>query len=100
MKSAALCGWRLACLLISTCRPVPPASPCHKSPHPTYRCLRPWLPPHADVALPPVQALGPHVAPLGVLFWPASGTADWPAQYDGSVFVAEHGCVQSAGLQP
>lgn len=56
-----------------------------------------------------MQALGPHVAPLGVLYWAASSAANsssggnssssdgagwpqrWPAQYDGSVFVGEHG---------
>ncbi|KAL4422819.1 hypothetical protein ABPG75_009016 [Micractinium tetrahymenae] len=62
---------------------------------------------------PPVQALGPHVAPLGVLFWAAAPSVQssagssngssggggggaaplqrWPAQYDGTVFVGEHG---------
>ncbi|EFN51270.1 hypothetical protein CHLNCDRAFT_55227 [Chlorella variabilis] len=56
-----------------------------------------------EVAVPPVQALGPHVAPLGVLYWTPPVTAaeadgassgqrqQWPAQYDGGVFVGEHG---------
>ncbi|PRW57690.1 sorbosone dehydrogenase [Chlorella sorokiniana] len=42
------------------------------------------------VAPKPVQALGPHVAPLGLLYWPAQGSR-WPATYHGSVFVGEHG---------
>ncbi len=37
---------------------------------------------------PPVQELGPHVAPLGVKFY----TGDlFPAEYHGQVFIAEHG---------
>jgi glucose/arabinose dehydrogenase len=37
---------------------------------------------------PPVQKLGPHVAPLGVKFY----TGDmFPPQYRGQVFIAEHG---------
>ena len=47
-----------------------------------------------------MQALGPHVAPLGVLFWGANASApgysavepqQWPEAFDSSVFVAEHG---------
>ncbi|PSC76447.1 sorbosone dehydrogenase [Micractinium conductrix] len=54
----------------------------------------------AEIAEPPVQALGPHVAPLGVLFWGANASApgysavepqQWPEAFDSSVFVAEHG---------
>lgn len=48
----------------------------------------------AAVAPRPLQALGPHVSPLGVLHWaaPADGEARaWPAEYDNSIFVAEHG---------
>lgn len=37
---------------------------------------------------PPAQKLGPHVAPLGVLFY--SGTA-FPDRYRGKAFIAEHG---------
>jgi glucose/arabinose dehydrogenase len=57
-------------------------------------------PPSVPVAAntpPPVQALGPHVAPLGVLYWPdaapaaTNGEQRWPDEYDGSVFVGEHG---------
>jgi glucose/arabinose dehydrogenase len=36
----------------------------------------------------PVQSLGAHVAPLGLKFY--QGTA-FPAQYQGQVFIAEHG---------
>ncbi len=37
---------------------------------------------------PPAQALGPHVAPLGLAFY----TGDtFPAEYRGQVFIAEHG---------
>ncbi len=39
-------------------------------------------------AVPPVQALGPHVAPLGVRFY--TGTM-FPAPYRNQVFIAEHG---------
>ena len=62
-----------------------------------------------------MQSLGPHVAPLGVLYWASapsvhssggggssssngSSSTDgagspqrWPAQFDGSVFIGEHG---------
>lgn len=48
------------------------------------------LPHCAAVAPQPVQALGPHVAPLGLLHWPAAGSR-WPATYHGSIFVGEHG---------
>ena len=44
----------------------------------------------------PLQALGPHVSPLGVLYWPAPAPGQpraWPAEYDNSVFIAEHGWV-------
>jgi hypothetical protein len=57
-----------------------------------------------------VQALGPHVAPLGVLYWPAEDEVpadastgatqqqqeEWPEEYGGSVFVGEHGCDSAA----
>jgi glucose/arabinose dehydrogenase len=39
-------------------------------------------------AVPPVQKLGPHVAPLGVRFY--TGTM-FPAGYRNQVFIAEHG---------
>lgn len=39
-------------------------------------------------ATPPVQALGPHVAPLGVHFYTGS---QFPAGYRNQVFIAEHG---------
>ena len=42
----------------------------------------------------PIQALGPHVSPLGVAYWalpPAPQAQPWPAQYEGTVFVGEHG---------
>lgn len=47
---------------------------------------------------PSIQALGPHVAPLGLAYWPApggggisAGVQRWPARYDGSFFNAQHG---------
>ena len=41
-----------------------------------------------EVATPPLQTLGPHVAPLGVKFY----TADqFPQRYQGDIFIAEHG---------
>lgn len=39
-------------------------------------------------AVPPVQALGPHVAPLGVKFYTGKM---FPAEYRNQVFIAEHG---------
>jgi glucose/arabinose dehydrogenase len=39
-------------------------------------------------AVPPVQALGPHVAPLGVKFYTGEM---FPAEYRGQVLIAEHG---------
>jgi glucose/arabinose dehydrogenase len=39
-------------------------------------------------AVPPVQALGPHVAPLGVRFYTGSM---FPPEYRNQVFIAEHG---------
>ncbi|MBV6425229.1 MAG: hypothetical protein NAOJABEB_03044 [Steroidobacteraceae bacterium] len=39
-------------------------------------------------ATPPVQALGPHVAPLGMLFYTGR---QFPAEYRNQVFIAEHG---------
>ncbi len=39
-------------------------------------------------SVPPVQALGPHVAPLGLRFY--TGTM-FPAEYRNQVFIAEHG---------
>ena len=41
-----------------------------------------------DDYTPPVQALGPHVAPLGVRFYTGEM---FPAAYRGHVFIAEHG---------
>lgn len=41
-----------------------------------------------ETAVPPVQALGPHVAPLAVKFY--TGRM-FPAQYRGQVLIAEHG---------
>ena len=41
-----------------------------------------------STAVPPVQALGPHVAPLGVKFY--TGRM-FPRQYRGQVLIAEHG---------
>ena len=41
----------------------------------------------ADFA-PPAQKLGPHVAPLGMLFYTGSM---FPDEYQGQVFIAEHG---------
>lgn len=41
----------------------------------------------------PIQALGPHVSPLGVAYWgKGPQSLPWPAQYEGTVFVAQHGC--------
>ena len=51
----------------------------------------------------PIQALGPHVSPLGVAFWglPSGSQAQpWPAQYEGTVFVAQHGCAAGRRLGP
>ncbi|PSC69269.1 snurportin-1 [Micractinium conductrix] len=52
----------------------------------------------AAVAKKPLQALGPHVAPLGALYWPhlprlprLPNTQRWPLRFRGGVFVAEHG---------
>ena len=54
-------------------------------------------------APPPVQALGPHVAPIGLEFYPtspaalpgggggAAPTSFFPPQYQGGVFIAQHG---------
>lgn len=57
-----------------------------------YRVLNsgPILPMHAANAPAPVQALGPHVAALGVKF--ANGT-NFPAEWSGNntLFIAEHG---------
>ena len=39
-------------------------------------------------ATPPVQQLGPHVAPLGVRFYTGEM---FPADYRGHAFIAEHG---------
>ncbi len=39
-------------------------------------------------AVPPVQKLGPHVAPLGLKFYTGQ---QFPAEFRGSVFIAEHG---------
>jgi glucose/arabinose dehydrogenase len=45
---------------------------------------------HGDCAdfEPPAQKLGPHVAPLGMLFYTGSM---FPEEYQGQVFIAEHG---------
>lgn len=50
----------------------------------------------AEIAWPPLQSLGPHVAPLGVLYWPnpASlpvGVQRWSDGWGGGVFSAQHG---------
>lgn len=62
-----------------------------------------WDTPRAENALPPVQALGPHVSPLGLTFYPTYSQGlpatmaypwprnAWPEQYRGRLFVAEHG---------
>lgn len=41
----------------------------------------------------PVQALGPHTAPLGMRFyrWSNSTPGAFPRDYDGTAFIAEHG---------
>ncbi|WIA39339.1 hypothetical protein OEZ86_005451 [Tetradesmus obliquus] len=41
----------------------------------------------------PVQALGPHTAPLGMRFyrWSNSTPGAFPREYDGTAFIAEHG---------
>jgi glucose/arabinose dehydrogenase len=39
-------------------------------------------------SVPPARALGPHVAPLGLRFYTGR---NFPAQYRGQVFIAEHG---------
>ena len=50
------------------------------------------------VARRPIQALGPHVSPLGIAYWEtaasskAPGARPWPAQYEGTVFIGQHGC--------
>ena len=49
----------------------------------------PWIESNESVYLTaPAQKLGPHVAPLGLTFY--TGTA-FPADYQGQVFIAEHG---------
>ncbi|KAL4439877.1 hypothetical protein ABPG75_002878 [Micractinium tetrahymenae] len=50
----------------------------------------------AEIAPPPLQALGPHIAPLGVLYWPNSASLPasvqrWPAEWGGGFFSAQHG---------
>ncbi|KAL4436658.1 hypothetical protein ABPG75_003797 [Micractinium tetrahymenae] len=48
----------------------------------------------ARVAKKPLQALGPHIAPLGVLYWPRAvraGQQQWPVGFGNGFFVAEHG---------
>ncbi|KAL4439879.1 hypothetical protein ABPG75_002880 [Micractinium tetrahymenae] len=51
----------------------------------------------SEIAPPPLQALGPHVAPLGALYWsrtaslPAAGVQRWPAQWGNGFFSAQHG---------
>jgi glucose/arabinose dehydrogenase len=45
-------------------------------------------------AVPPVQALGPHVAPLGVRFY--TGRM-FPPEYHNQVFIAEHGSWNRSG---
>ena len=39
----------------------------------------------------PVQALGPHVAPLGLRFYRWDAASGWPRRYDRAAIVAEHG---------
>jgi glucose/arabinose dehydrogenase len=41
-----------------------------------------------DEAVPPLQNLGPHVAPLGVKFYTGR---QFPKEYRGDIFIAEHG---------
>jgi len=41
-----------------------------------------------EAFVPPVQALGPHVASLGMRFYTGK---QFPAEYQGQVFIAEHG---------
>lgn len=45
-------------------------------------------PPPGTTVVPPVQELGPHVAPLGMEFYTGNS---FPAEYQGQVFIAEHG---------
>lgn len=48
----------------------------------------------SQVAKKPLQALGPHVAPLGALYWPRvvkAGQQKWPIGFGNGFFVAEHG---------
>lgn len=52
----------------------------------------------ADQTPQPIQALGAHVSPLGVAYWalPTGPAAKpWPAQYEDTVFVAQHGSFNS-----
>jgi glucose/arabinose dehydrogenase len=46
----------------------------------------------------PIQTLGVHVSPLGVAYWALpkeSAAKPWPAEYEGTVFVAQHGSFNS-----
>jgi glucose/arabinose dehydrogenase len=43
---------------------------------------------HCEDFTPPVQKLGPHVAPLGLRFYKGEM---FPADYKGQIFIAEHG---------
>lgn len=58
---------------------------CHAGtvPDPTYGRIR-----DCAAFVPPVQALGPHVAPLGMAFYDGDR---FPEDYRGDVFIAEHG---------
>ena len=56
----------------------------------------------ADQTPQPIQALGAHVSPLGVAYWalPTGPAAKpWPAQYEDTVFVAQHGCAAALCAQ-
>ena len=56
----------------------------------------------ADQTPQPIQALGAHVSPLGVAYWAlptGSAAKPWPAQYEDTVFVAQHGCAAALSAQ-
>ncbi|KAI8464206.1 MAG: L-sorbosone dehydrogenase [Monoraphidium minutum] len=41
----------------------------------------------------PLQALGPHIAPLGMRFYKWEQGKSWPREYDRTILIAEHGSV-------
>ena len=44
--------------------------------------------------MPPALKLGPHVAPLAIRFYktgPASSSVTWPAAYENTALIAQHG---------